>query len=129
MELQRRRDAEYALIGFDIVYILGKKRDDSNLNLLQNLSEGLATIKVINNRLVINNKPIDVISFKIPPDELSIIDDYLKGIESENTKLIVKYRNNTFKDISVRFENEQVRQKSIQEYIASKCDKCVVSSL
>ncbi|HNY35962.1 MAG TPA: hypothetical protein PLD14_01780 [Candidatus Pacearchaeota archaeon] len=125
MEFQAVRDSENAIIGFDLRSNCYTEEDFFIRNLPGNLAKGLASIKVINDELVINNAREGIQSFKVWSDELGIINEYL---ESDDTMPGIDLGGFGLRAAFIRFENEPVRQKSIVGYKGPKENGGVVDN-
>jgi hypothetical protein len=125
LEFQSVRDSENAIIGFDLRSNCCTEEDFFIRNLPANLVKGAASIKVINKELVIDNASEGVQLFKVWPDELGVIKDYL---ESKNTKPSISLGGFGGRAVHVRFVNERVRKESIANYSGPKKNNGVVDN-
>ena len=125
MEFQAVRDSENAIIGFDLRSNCYTEEDFFIRNLPSNLAKRRADIKVVNDKLIIDNSREGTQSFKVWPDELSVIKEYL---ESDNTKPRIDLGGFGLRAAFIRFENEPIRQKSIVDYKGPKENGGVVDN-
>lgn len=125
MKFQSVRDSENAIIGFDLRSNCYTEEDFFIRNLPKNLVKEAASIKVINDELVIDNASEGIQSFKVWPDELGIIKDYL---ESKDTKPSINLGGFGGRAVHVRFINERVRKESSLNYSGPKKNNGVVDN-
>jgi hypothetical protein len=74
--------------------------------------------------LVIKNAEEGTQSFKVRPEELSIIKDYLDSKETRPSIMLASFGRRAI----IRFANESIRQKSILAYCGSKENGGVVDN-